>query len=96
MHSPIGTRKWCSTCRRSKPITDQFEDGHYEPYGEQVYLVTLLECGHAETTKPRTIGPAPGAPYAGPAVPVSPTSRPADVARTPIRDPWLTLCEQDA
>lgn len=47
--------------------------------GEEEWTGTYLACGCTLTENPRIVGPAPGAPYAGPGVAVAASSRPRDL-----------------
>ena len=88
------SRKWCSDCRRSSTVEDEFTAGDYSREGEREWMVTALACGHYIETPAKVIGPAPGAPYAG--VPTVERARPRDLAGAPpslqkeVEDPWST------
>lgn len=83
---------WCPECRRTRDVVDQFEDSHYEPRGEVGMLVTIMACGHNTEDGEHVVGPAPGAPYAGPDRTVAASMRPADLraarSQQPPEDPW--------
>lgn len=86
--------RWCGTCRTMRPVLDTHAESYYDGGSggarEYGYTVTDLTCGHEAVTPPAPIGPAPGAPYAGPQQPTAASHRAADLAaawRVPP-DPW--------
>lgn len=89
-------RAFCPECRTRKAVEDQFDAGTYEGPSEMAWMVTVLVCGHSIESPKRIVGPSPGAPYAGPTIPVAASHRPSDLAvaraeqppADPIQDPW--------
>lgn len=89
-------RTFCPTCRSSRVVEDEFDAGTYEGPSEMAWWVTVLDCGHTIESPKRVVGPSPGAPYAGPSIPVAASHRPADLAAAkaemppldPAQDPW--------
>ena len=85
---------WCPDCRSRQEVEDRHAESHMTAHGEAGYTVTDLSCGHSLTTDARIIGPAPGAPYAGPQVAVAASHRPRDLRAAQARqrvidaDPW--------
>ena len=72
-------RAFCGECRTMREVVDQFFASKMEKWGEIDYSVTALDCGHEIQGPDRVVGPAPGAPYAGPSVAPAATSRPRDL-----------------
>ncbi len=85
---------WCPECQLTQRIVDASDESTMERSGERGYWVERLACGHETQTDRGVVGPAPGAPYAGPGVAVAATSHPRDVARARAAqvkldaDPW--------
>lgn len=57
-------RAWCSDCRRTAVVVDQFLESTYEPGGEMGFRVTELACGHYHESNRVRVGDAPGKPPA--------------------------------
>lgn len=89
-------RVFCPECRASREVEDEFEAGTYEGPHEVAWQVTVLSCGHEITSPRRVVGASPGAPYAGPTIPVAASTSAADLAAArpeqppidPAQDPW--------
>jgi hypothetical protein len=85
-------RSWCPECRTTREVEEQSPESHMERHGEVGYLVTRMDCGHTTQGPSTVVGPAPGAPYAGPQVAVAATTNPRDLRHARDRqldaDPW--------
>lgn len=89
-------RAWCGECRRTQDVEDQFDAGTYEGPHEMAWWVTVFSCGHTTEGPRRIVGASPGAPYAGPTIPVAASTKASDLAAArpaqppldPAQDPW--------
>lgn len=85
---------WCPECRSRQEVEDKHDESEMTRRGEVGYFVRDLSCGHSLTAETGIVGPAPGAPYAGPQVAVAHGTRPRDLRAARARqaqidaDPW--------
>ena len=89
---------YCPDCRTMQPVEDTHHESNYEGGSamawEQHYTVEDLACGHQRITRGAATNTAPGAPYAGPDIPVAASHHPRDLAaaraeyRAHTADPW--------